>query len=114
MNDLTAENIKEIAEIQDIDFVAFAGFNHLSKSEWQLMEELRKMAKAETFWDADNFYLKNNLHEAGAYMRKFSVSNWSMTPRKTDNEKDTYQKAFVNSKDKIQEEAKTIECACMT
>jgi len=43
---------------------AFVGFNVLNKCEETLFDHLKKINKATFYWDYDNWYLNNNLHEA--------------------------------------------------
>jgi ATP-dependent helicase/nuclease subunit B len=47
----------------------FAGFNALSTSELQLIKNLMKRGDAEFIIDADSYYLNNEQHEAGAFLR---------------------------------------------
>lgn len=47
----------------------FAGFNALSPAEKSIMKQLEKMGRATIFIDADEFYLDNTQHEAGAFLR---------------------------------------------
>ena len=48
----------------------FAGFNALSKSEMEIMKYLKKYQDAEILIDADSYYLSENIHEAGSFIRK--------------------------------------------
>jgi len=48
----------------------FAGFNALSKSEMEIMKYLKKYQEAEILIDADSYYLSENIHEAGSFIRK--------------------------------------------
>ncbi|MDX1651415.1 MAG: PD-(D/E)XK nuclease family protein [Brumimicrobium sp.] len=48
----------------------FAGFNALSKAEKSIMKQLEKMGRAHIFIDADEYYLKDNNHEAGSFIRE--------------------------------------------
>jgi len=50
----------------------FAGFNALSKAELTIIRQLDQMGRAIVFLDADDFYLKNNNHEAGKFLRELS------------------------------------------
>ena len=50
----------------------FAGFNALSKAELTIIRQLDQMGIAVVFLDADDFYLKNNNHEAGKFLRELS------------------------------------------
>jgi len=65
-----SENLEEISEYHGIERVVFAGFNQLSASESAIIAQFDAQQKAELFWDADEFYLKNPLHEAGLYLRQ--------------------------------------------
>lgn len=47
----------------------FAGFNAVSPAETSIIKQLYTMGKAEVFIDADEFYLHNKNHEAGAFIR---------------------------------------------
>jgi len=48
----------------------FAGFNALSEAETVLMERLVKRGRAQIIAEADSFYLNNNNHEAGLFIRR--------------------------------------------
>jgi CRISPR/Cas system-associated exonuclease Cas4 (RecB family) len=48
----------------------FAGFNALSKSEMEIIKYLKNFNNAEILIDADSYYLSENIHEAGAFLRK--------------------------------------------
>jgi len=50
--------------------VSFIGLNALNKCEEDIMEILKRQGKAEFFWDYDNYYLNNEHHEAGKFIRK--------------------------------------------
>lgn len=47
----------------------FAGFNALSKAELQIIKNLMKRGDAEFIIDADVYYLENEQHEAGSFLR---------------------------------------------
>lgn len=47
----------------------FAGFNALSKAELQMIKNLIKRRDAEFIIDADVYYLENEQHEAGSFLR---------------------------------------------
>lgn len=51
--------------------VFFVGFNAITHSEEMIFESLRKQKRAVFFWDYDDAYIKNDLHEAGLFMRRF-------------------------------------------
>ncbi len=66
-----AENIEEKAKGWSWDKVIFAGFNALTPSEEKITEHLLKIGKAETYWDADAYYVNNKDQEAGHFLRKY-------------------------------------------
>ncbi|MEY4288438.1 MAG: hypothetical protein RLZZ30_526 [Bacteroidota bacterium] len=47
----------------------FAGFNALSKAELQIIKHLQKREQATLIIDADDYYLNNEHHEAGSFLR---------------------------------------------
>ena len=51
--------------------IFFLGFNALTVAEEQVMKHLVADAKAEIYWDADHFYVDNDAHEAGKFLRKY-------------------------------------------
>lgn len=53
---------------QDKKYI-FAGFNALSKAELQIIKNLMKRGDAEFIIDADSYYLENEQHEAGSFLR---------------------------------------------
>lgn len=56
----------------EYDKYLFVGFNMTQKVEHQLFQRLKKMGKAEFYWDFDNYYLKQKpgqQHEAGCFVR---------------------------------------------
>ncbi len=68
-----AEEVKKIK--LPWEKVWFVGLNALTKSEEVIIDHLKKENIARIFWDADNFYYKNDYHEAGGFLRKLS-SMW--------------------------------------
>jgi CRISPR/Cas system-associated exonuclease Cas4 (RecB family) len=48
----------------------FVGFNALNTCEEKLFRFLRNSGKAEFYWDYDNWYVDNDIHEAGHFMRR--------------------------------------------
>jgi len=50
--------------------VIFAGFNALTKSEEEIIKALMKQGKAETYWDADLYYVNDTTQEAGRFLRE--------------------------------------------
>ena len=52
------------------DKYVFIGFNALNGVENKLFDTLRREKETLFYWDYDEFYIKNNKHEAGHFMRK--------------------------------------------
>jgi RecB family exonuclease len=69
-----AANINVLFEENKERRFLFAGFNALSASEIQIIRQLEQMGRAETFIDADSYYLKNKQHEAGRFLRDLSTA----------------------------------------
>jgi len=69
-----AEQI-ESAEIK-WNKIWFVGLNALTKSEQAIIDYLKKEDIARVFWDADNFYYENPMHEAGSFLRE-QREKWS-------------------------------------
>tara|TARA_B100000508_G_scaffold141092_1_gene146415 strand:+ start:72828 stop:75683 length:2856 start_codon:yes stop_codon:yes gene_type:complete len=67
-------------EDKDRKFI-FAGFNALSPAEKSIMKQLERMGRANVFIDADNYYLNDEQHEAGHFLRDLQNSlNTSSLP----------------------------------
>ena len=67
--------IERLSRGEEVDIpkqrFVIAGFNALSKSEKRLFDYLaHSEAGAEFYWDCDDYYTKNNSHEAGLFMRE--------------------------------------------
>ena len=66
-----ASKIKNGNEISlPFDAYCFVGFNALNECEKVLFDYFRKSGKASFFWDYDEYYVKNNWHEAGLFLRE--------------------------------------------
>ena len=78
--------------------IIFAGFNALSKSEEFIISWFIKEGIGEVYWDADDYYLKDNKQEAGRYLREMKFGN--STLRKSFRE--TYGNEFKGSNKKIE------------
>jgi CRISPR/Cas system-associated exonuclease Cas4 (RecB family) len=55
--------------------VIFVGFNALNKTERELFSFLKNEEKAEFYWDYDQYYINNNIHEAN-YFLKNNLKNY--------------------------------------
>ena len=65
-----AENIADYTGKLSYKKYVFAGFNALTKAEEITLEYLLNNNKLDYIIDADNFYLQDNINEAGRFMRK--------------------------------------------
>lgn len=64
-----ANNIDRLfVKKKEMNFI-FAGFNALSQSEKDIVRQLERMGRAEVIIDADKYYLDDNKHEAGSFLR---------------------------------------------
>ncbi|HLP14154.1 MAG TPA: PD-(D/E)XK nuclease family protein [Flavobacteriales bacterium] len=64
-----ASNLNSVFAEQDNRIYLFAGFNALTKCESVLMNYLQENNQAKLFFDADNYYVNNDAHEAGLFIR---------------------------------------------
>lgn len=48
----------------------FAGFNALNTSEERLITKLLDLGKAHIYWDVDNYFLNDPIHDAGLFVRQ--------------------------------------------
>lgn len=53
----------------------FIGFNALNKAEEIIIQELLQQDLAIIYWDIDNTFINDPIHDAGLFMRKYK-SNW--------------------------------------
>ncbi len=60
---------------KDISFV-FAGLNALNKAEEQIIKHLLSENKTKIYWDIDSRFLKDTMHDAGLFIRRFK-NEWS-------------------------------------
>src|SRR5690606_37288926 len=67
-----AENIDLLFKEDKNQRFLFAGFNALSKAELTIIRQLEQMGRAIVILDGDEFYLKDNNHEAGKFLRELS------------------------------------------
>ena len=69
IHEMVREKISDFAEETETKFV-FCGFNALTPLEEKLIRELLKKGKAECFFQADEYYIKDLKQEAGKFLRK--------------------------------------------
>ena len=67
------------------DKIYFVGFNALNKAEETIIDFLVSEKKCEILWDSDAYYLKNEVQEAGIFLRKFA-KKWNNTTFKWTND----------------------------
>lgn len=92
--------ISKKASLSVVDFLQttafdqyfFAGFNALSRAENQLINKLKEAGKASVIWDYDDYYLNDEVNEAGLFLRK----NKKQDPEEFAAEK-KYYKSFAKS-----------------
>ncbi|MDM9631215.1 PD-(D/E)XK nuclease family protein [Robiginitalea aurantiaca] len=65
-----ASRVAEYQKLNPSLHYIFAGFNALNKAEEFIIRELLENDRADIFWDADEYYLENTLHDAGYFLRK--------------------------------------------
>ena len=63
-----AENIHNISH--SFDQIWFVGLNALTAAEKQIIDFFVDQHKARLFWDADAYYMDNDNHEAGLFLRQ--------------------------------------------
>ena len=69
IHEMVREKITDFAEETETKFV-FCGFNALTPLEEKLIRELLQKGKAECFFQADEYYIKDLKQEAGKFLRK--------------------------------------------
>lgn len=69
---LAGQDIAETAFIKKFEKgkIIFVGFNALTRAEAQLFTRLQEAGKARFYFDTDDYYFKDTLHEAGLFLRK--------------------------------------------
>ena len=67
-----AKKIKSDDFVLPYEKVFFVGFNAITRSEEVIFETLQRQGKALFFWDYDQSYISNDLHEAGLFLRSFT------------------------------------------
>ncbi|HEX8270406.1 MAG TPA: PD-(D/E)XK nuclease family protein [Flavobacterium sp.] len=64
------KNINHFSGASD-KFYVFGGFNALNAAEEQIIQHLLAVAQAEIYWDIDEVFLDDRLHDAGLFIRRF-------------------------------------------
>ena len=67
-----AENAKKVIANSEWEQVWFAGFNALTISEEQILNAWQQSGKGKLFWDVDEYYADDAVHEAGHYIRRYT------------------------------------------
>jgi len=66
-----ADSIGEyLKTIKDTTFI-FTGFNAFNTAEEKIVQSFLATGNAEIFWDLDAYFLKDNIHEAGYFIRDY-------------------------------------------
>jgi ATP-dependent helicase/nuclease subunit B len=65
-----AENLKGI-QIEDSSSVYLIGFSGLNKTDEVIISHLIATTNAEVIWDADNYYVRDEMKEAGLFFRQY-------------------------------------------
>lgn len=98
-----AENMDLVFKKDKKRHFLFAGFNALSQSETDIIKHLHKIGRGHVLINADKFYLENQNHEAGRFLRKLQ------------NELGTKNLPFVIDRiSKSEKHIRIIECAQQT
>lgn len=66
-------NIKNGLFTPTYERLIFAGFHGFSLIEEKMIVELGKLSKTKIYWDTDDLYVKDPIHEAGAYFRDSEI-----------------------------------------
>ncbi|HEU4495753.1 MAG TPA: PD-(D/E)XK nuclease family protein [Flavobacterium sp.] len=67
-------NLERFSEQTGANEFLFAGFNALNASEEKIVQHLLASGKAKIYWDADEAFLNDPLHDAGLFLRRFRES----------------------------------------
>ena len=76
------ENLPVYLETHPNKTLYFIGFNALNTSESQIIQAVLKEKRGEVYWDIDQFFLNNKVHEAGYFIRKHQ-KNWPYFEKQT-------------------------------
>lgn len=69
---------KDLENIPEKEIIYFAGLNLLSVAEEKIIKHLLSHQKGKIFWQADDYYLKDKIHEAGRFIRTYH-EKWQET-----------------------------------
>ena len=69
-----AENIDNLIKTFDNEKFIFAGLNALTPAEEKIIFTLYNQGFAQLLWDADKYYVNNDLQEAGAFIRNYKLN----------------------------------------
>ncbi len=64
------QNYQSSSFVQNYHHILFCGFNALNAAETILFSKLCVSGKATMLWDADNYYLQDQVQEAGLFLRR--------------------------------------------
>ena len=65
------ENLNHFTTSLQDEIFLFAGFNALNKAEEVIVQHLLALDKAKIYWDVDQAFLNDPLHDAGLFVRRF-------------------------------------------
>ena len=66
-----AEHPKEALQQCEWKNIWFAGFNAMTISEEEIIQQFLESGRARIFWDIDDYYSDDPMHEAGFYIRRY-------------------------------------------
>jgi len=56
---------------QHNNHLVFIGFNALNKAEQKIIQKVLSKNRGEVFWDIDTYFLENEIHQAGRFIRNY-------------------------------------------
>lgn len=65
------DNLNHFTNSLQNEIYLFAGFNALNKAEEVIVQHLLALDKAKIYWDIDQIFLNDPLHDAGHFLRRF-------------------------------------------
>lgn len=69
------EKLPEYLQTHTKTIHIFVGFNALSKAEQKIIQSILMDIGGEIYWDADTYFVDNEAHDAGYFLRKYH-KNW--------------------------------------